>query len=794
MRTLRATSGEVVRRFPAVALCLTLCAALADGCVAPGGRFLTITEAPGLEAVGSVVRQEVTDGRVPGAVVLVGRGERVLYRQAFGNRRVGVTPEPMTVDTVFDVASLTKVVVTTTAVLQLAERGVLALDAPASRYWPPFGAQGKESITVRALLAHTSGLPAAVDAMGIRSPADLWQRVADARPLGPPGRDVRYSDVNFLVLGKIVEQLTGDSLPDYAAKHIAPALGWRDSGFETVAPDASLLQRTAPTMPDAEAADSVGRVHDPLARRAGGAAGNAGWFATADELAGFARTLLAGGGQLLRPESVDLLFSLQSPPGTAPRSIGWKLEPPLARNRAALPAVGAVSHLGYTGTGLWLDRTTGLYVVVLSNRTHLRGGDAGPLRARVVAAVGDWAGPVAAQQLATRYPEAAERIAPFVARAVAVPVRTGIDVLQEDGFDVLRGKRIALLTHRSGVDGRGQRTIDALRAAPGVSLIALFSPEHGLESSQDGQVRDGVDALSGLPIYSLYGKTRRPAPESLQGLDAVVVDLQDAGTRFYTYATTLAYVMEQAAAAGVAVYVLDRPNPLNAQTVQGPVLDMAQRGFTGYWPLPTRHGMTIGELAKLFAGEARIPVQLHVVAMRGYRRGNWYDDGGLPWLAPSPNLGSLTATTLYPGVGMIEGAPLSVGRGTSTPFELVGAPWIDSDQLAQAMNGLGLAGVRFSATAFTPLSATHAGTGCRGVRVQLLDRDALDSPALGVALAHTLQRLYPAEFQVQRILGNLGSEELLGRIRAGEPLPNLLRDVDTRVASFQETRRRHLIY
>jgi uncharacterized protein YbbC (DUF1343 family) len=401
---------------------------------------------------------------------------------------------------------------------------------------------------------------------------------------------------------------------------------------------------------------------------------------------------------------------------------------------------------------------------------------------------------VSAQRLAAAYPDAADRIAPFIPRQMATPVRTGIDALEEDGFDALHGKRVALLTHRSGVDGRGQRTIDVLRAAPGVSLVALLSPEHGLDSSQEGQVRDGVDALSGLPVYSLYGKTRRPPPELLRGLDAVVVDLQDAGTRFYTYATTLAYVLEEAAAAGVAVYVLDRPNPLNAQTVQGPVLDVAQRGFTGYWPLPTRHGMTMGELAQLFSGEARIPVQLHVVAMRGYRRSQWYDDSGLPWLAPSPNLSSFTAATLYPGVGMIEGAPVSVGRGTSTPFELVGAPWIDGNELAHALNSLGLAGVRFAPAAFTPLTATHAGTLCRGVRVHLTDREALDSPALGVALAHTLHRLYPTELQLHRILGNLGSEQLLDRIRAGEPLPNLLRDLDARIAGFQETRRRYLVY
>jgi uncharacterized protein YbbC (DUF1343 family) len=297
-----------------------------------------------------------------------------------------------------------------------------------------------------------------------------------------------------------------------------------------------------------------------------------------------------------------------------------------------------------------------------------------------------------------------------------------------------------------------------------------------------------------VPVYSLYGASKRPAPEMLRGLDAVVVDLQDAGTRFYTYATTLAYLMEAAGAEGIPVYVLDRPNPLTATTVQGPMLDMAKRGFTGYWPLPTRHGMTLGELARLFAGEAGIPVELHVLAMRNFRRADWYDGSGLPWLAPSPNLPSVATATLYPGVGMIEGAPVSVGRGTNTPFQVVGAPWIDARRLADAMNALRLPGVRFAPTSFTPASATHADRTCQGVRVEVTDRDVLDSPALGVALAHTLHRLYPKDFQVDRILGNLGSATLLEGIKAGHSLRSLLEGVAREVESFGKIRARYLIY
>jgi uncharacterized protein YbbC (DUF1343 family)/CubicO group peptidase (beta-lactamase class C family) len=771
--------------------------------LAAGGRVEAAGQVglrtPDLSVIAPIVQAEIAAGNVPGAVVLVGVGDRVLYRQAFGTRGPD-DATAMPVDAVFDLASLTKVVVTTTAVLQLAERGRLDLDAPAARYWPAFGANGKQAITIRELLAHTAGLPAGVDP----ARGDLWETIERLKPLGAAGRDVRYSDVGFLVLGRIVEQVSGETLATYADRHLRPALGWRDTGYLAPGDGAGAAQaeragRIAPSRTAQDLAKETdrgrptGRVHDPLARRAGGG-GHAGLFGTVDDLARFAQAILAGGGELLSPASIDLLFSLQTPPGTVPRGLGWRLEPPLAANRAALPAVGTISHLGYTGTGLWLDRSRGTYVIVLSNRTALRDGDATALRARVVAAVGDAFGTVSARELADRYPEARERIAPFVAKDVARPVRTGIDVLEDERFAALQGKRVGLLTHRSGVDGRGRRTADVLRAAPGVTLVALFSPEHGLDSLQEGQVRSGTDALTGLPVHSLYAGSRRPAPEMLRDLDAVVVDLQDAGSRFYTYATTLAYLMEAAGAAGIPVYVLDRPNPLTAATVQGPMLDMGQRGFTGYWPLPTRHGMTLGELARLFAGEAGIRVDLQVVPMRGYRRAAWYEDSGLPWLAPSPNLTSLAAATLYPGVGMIEGAPVSVGRGTTTPFEAVGAPWIDADRLAGAMNALQLPGARFAPITFTPATATHAGKACRGVRVELTDRDALNSPALGVALAHTLHRLYPKEFQVGRILGNLGSATLLAAIEAGEPLPSLLQRVERELEAFEPIRARYLLY
>ncbi|MBS0344905.1 MAG: DUF1343 domain-containing protein [Proteobacteria bacterium] len=713
-----------------------------------------------------IVEAEIAAKHIPGAVVLVGEGETVVYRHAFGQRALIPAPEPMTVDTIFDLASLTKAVATAPAVLQLVERGLLSLDAPVARYWPRFAAQGKEAITVRQLLSHTSGLPAGMDIRQAQGPEDLLARIAALKQGGRAGGDPLYSDVNFIVLGELVRRASGLPLDEYCRRRLFQPLGMHDTGF---LPPAARRPRIAPsTWSGGEVRRGV--VHDPLAARLGGVAGNAGLFGTADDLGRFARAVLDQDPALLKPASLRGLFVPQTYPAASPRSLGWRPQAPLAANRAALPPFGAIGHLGYTGTGLWIDPLSGVYVVILSNRVHPDGGgDAAPLRARVIEAVAASLPALPAERIASAYPELGERVEPYISKAVPQPVKTGIDVLEADAFAPLRGLRIGLLTNRSGVDASGRRSIDVLARASGVTLAVLFSPEHGLAADREGRIGDDSDSLSGLPVHSLYGATRRPTAAMLDGLDAVVVDLQDAGTRFYTYASTLAYLMEAAAAQGVRVIVLDRPNPLRADRVQGPLLDAERRGFTGYWPLPLRHGLTLGEFARLFRAEARVDVQLQVIPMQGYRRDMWYDDTGLPWLPPSPNLTSLAAVERYSGVGIVEGAEVSVGRGTPTPFEVLGAPWIDGPRLANKLNALHLPGVRFGATRFQPVAGPYAGENCNGVRIIVDDRDAVDMPTLGIALAASLHRLDPRHFTLERILGNLGSRATLEAIRAGTP-------------------------
>ena len=730
--------------------------------------------AAALAPIGGIVEDEIRAGHVPGAVVLVGQAGAVVYRRAFGDRQVDPVRRPMTEDTIFDLASLTKVVATSTAVMQLVEAGRLRLDDPVSRYWPAFTAHGKSRITVRDLLTHYSGLPPDLDLDAKWSGyGAALEKIAAVTPAARRGDHFLYSDVNFAVLGELVRRVTGEPLDGYCAKHVFGPLGMRDTGFgppprERVAP----TEYVGGTL-------LVGVVHDPTARRMGGVAGHAGLFSTADDLAIFARMMLDGGSagrvRIVGPETVRAMTTPQNPPGAAVhRGLGWDIDSRFAAGwHAALPD-GAYGHTGYTGTSLWIDPASRSYVVVLSNRVHPDGrGDARPLRQRIAQLV-------------------AQAVGPGDGRPGAV--ETGLEVLAKEGFVPLAGRRVGLVTNQTGVDAVGRRTIDLVRTAPGVRLAAIFSPEHGLDGEMNGKVASGREPVTQLAVYSLYGEVTRPTPAMLDGIDALVFDVQDAGVRFYTYVTTMAYAMEAAAAKGIPFYVLDRPDPLAADVVQGPVLDDDLRSFTGYFPLPVRYGMTIGELAGLFNAENEIGADLHVVAMRGYRRTQWYDETGLRWIAPSPNLRSLSEAALYPGVALVEGANVSVGRGTTTPFELLGAPWVDGKALASFLNRRSIPGVRFAPVEFRPTADAFAGRLCRGVRIALTDRSQLDAPRLGIEIASALRRLHRGQFRLEETLGSIGARWVLEAIREGEDPRSIAGRWQASLEKFVALRAKYLLY
>ncbi len=776
-----------------------------------------------LGVLDDIVQDAIHNNQVPGAVLLVWHNGAVVYRKAFGNRAVEPRREPMTVDTIFDLASLTKVIATTTAVMQLIQSGEVRPNEPVTKYLPEFGQNGKEDVTVRELLTHHSGLPEDLDL------SQPWQgretafgMAFAATPNSPPGSRFLYSDINFITLGALVERVSGTTLDKYCEKNIFVPLKMTHTRF---LPPATWLPKIAPTQYDENNKMLRGVVHDPTARRMGGVAGHAGLFSTADDLSKFALALM-NGSPVLSPLMVEKMTTPQQPPtSTVLRGFGWDIDSPFSSNRGDLLPVGSFGHTGFTGTSLWIDPTTRTFIVLLTNGVHPRGkGTAVALRSKVATAVAA-ALPLTVDEKEemrwrsiTGYNETQTAARRLASRNGAV--QTGIDVLEAHGFGAIRSggagtppemaggasstdvtgskKRIGLLTNQTGVDSQGQRTIDVLSKVPGISLDAIFSPEHGVTGALDTtDIGNSRDATTKIPIYSVYGATdaaRRPSLEVLKTLDAVVVDIQDAGVRFYTYESTLGYFLEAAAKVGIEVVVLDRPNPITGSFIQGPLTDVGHDTFTNYMPIPIRHGMTIGELAKMFNGERNLLARLTVVPMEGWMRGDWYDSTGLDWINPSPNLRNLTQASLYPGVAMVEGTNVSVGRGTDTPFELLGAPWINGRELAQYLNARNISGVRFVSASFTPTSSIYENQKCSGINIILTERNALDAPELGIELASALHKLYPEQYHLERMNQLLVNQTVFDSISKGEDPRRIAEDWRESLEKFEQIRQKYLIY
>ena len=782
-----------------LALVLSSCARFANAAPDPSGN------SPRLAVIDSIVEKAIQDEQVPGAVVLVWHNGQVLYRKAFGHRSLEPRLEAMTTNTIFDVASLTKVIATTTAIMQLVQKGEVRLNDPVAKYLSEFADQDKSEITVRELLTHHSGLREDLDLTTQWRGRDVaLKMVAAEKPIFPPGSRFLYSDINFISLGALVEKVSGLPLNEYCLKHIFQPLGMMHTRF---LPAPAWLRKIAPTQYDENNRMLRGIVHDPTARRMGGVAGHAGLFSTADDLSKFAEAVL-NGSPVLSPLIVEKMTTPQQPPTSQVlRGLGWDIDSPFSSNRGDLLPVGSFGHTGFTGTSLWIDPTTRTFIVILANGVHPRGrGTAVALRSKIATAVaaGLRLDPSESEKLRwqsiTGYNEPQT-----TARRVANrngEVKAGIDVLEANNFDIISGtgakKKIGVLTNQTGVDLQGRRTIDVIAKAPGVSLEAIFSPEHGVTGTLDTtDISNSKDAATGVPVYSLYGATkaaRRPPVEVLKNLDAVIIDIQDAGTRFYTYEATLGYFLEAAGTTGTEVIVLDRPTPITGSLVQGPVSDAGLDSFVNYFPVPTRHGMTMGELARMYNGERKLNARLQVVPLEGWLRGDWFDSTGLAWIIPSPNLRSLTEATLYPGIGLIEGTNVSVGRGTDTPFELLGAPWIKGRELTQYLNARNISGVRFVSTSFTPTTSNYSGQRCEGVNFVVTERNALDSPELGIELASALRKLYPEQFHMERMIELLVNQAAYDAIAQGQDPRRIAQDWQPRLDEFQQMRQKYLIY
>jgi uncharacterized protein YbbC (DUF1343 family) len=607
------------------------------------------------------------------------------------------------------------------------------------------------------------------------------------------------------VLGELIQRLAGMGVDKYADAHIFQPLGMKNTRF---LPPPEWHNRIAETLSIDNRRVLRGFVHDPTAERMGGVAGHAGLFSTAADLALYAQALIDG-KKILTPDLIEKMTTPQQPPNaTDLRGLGWDMDSWLSSNRGDLLPIGSFGHTGFTGTSIWIDPYTNTYIILLTNTVRPR--EASPptvsLRARVANAVasvlnlkvsaanGDKALAI------TGYNEtmtAARRLDARNGHAL-----TGIDVLEKENFASLKGGKdhltIGVLTNQTGVDAEGKRTVDVLAAAPGIKVAAIFSPEHGIFGAADStNVQNTTDTATGIPVYSVYGGTeakKRPPVEVLKTLDAVVFDVQDAGTRFYTYATTLGYLLEAAAQSNVEVVVLDRPDPITGSFVQGPVSQADLRDFNNYHPVPVRHGMTLGELAQLFNGERKIGARLKVIAMQGWQRGDWFDSTGVTWSNPSPNLRSVNEATLYPGVGLVERTNVSVGRGTDTPFEIMGAPWINARALADFLNARLIPGVRFVPVTFTPTADPYANQRCNGVNMIVTERNALDSPELGIELASALRTLYPNDWKITRFSELLANRAVLDAVAAGDDPRHIAAEWEEELQKFMQIRGKYLLY
>jgi SSS family transporter len=882
--------------------------------------------APDFSAVSTLINQGIAEHRLPGGVLIIGHSGHSVFEHAYGDRKLAGEPglkgkpspaEPMTENTIFDMASLSKNLSTSTSIMQLYEAGKIGgFDDSIQKYLPAFNPTNdpvRAQVTLRMLLTHTSGEPPDIslkDPWGLAKPdkAEGVERALTAPLISAPGEVFRYSDINFILLGDIVEKLSGESLDVYAQQHIFAPLGmtttrylplakacgphkiigaaiaWapkhHSKKYPCVAGDwnTTLLSRIAPTTHDDESKSDPranphfdmltrGTVHDPTTRRMGGVAGHAGVFSTAHDVSLFAQALLdrlAGrpssfplkqstlqlmttpeqpghyAGQLTLANDAERAAIAAGERGAAPllaprypaihhedlRGFGWDIDTAFSKPRGMVFPIGSFGHTGFTGTSLWMDPGSDTYIVLLANAIHPRGNvPISNLRGEVA---------TAAAEALHLYPTVEQSATSSDERRTS-PTLTGIDVLESTHFVALAPfaeqhrdtLRLGILTNQTGLDSHGRRTIDILatdlpKAIPGAHLTTIFSPEHGIFGHQDTTaIQAETDPATGLHVTSLYGahdSDRRPSHDQLKDLDAVVIDLQDAGVRFYTYETVAGYFLEAAAHElhdfhhDLKIIVLDRPDLIGGEAVQGPVSDAGLESYIDYTSLPVRHGLTLGELARYDDGTKDLGADLTVIPMQQWSRSEYFDATGLPWTDPSPNLRSQIAATLYPGLAFLEMTNVSVGRGTATPFGLFGAgqsakdaktgvqppAWFHAADVAAALNARSIPGVSFVATTTAVAEDSNHypfhGQTIEAVRINLTDRNVLDSPELGVEILTVLHRLYPTQFHLEKTMRLLANDATMKALERGDDPRDIAASWKPALDAFRARRQPYLLY
>ena len=712
----------------------------------------------------------VKESRGPGAVAYVGDRERVLFHEASGRRQSVGASRPAEKDTVYDLASLTKVVATTTAIMLLRDDGLLDLDQPVSEILPipAFGA-----FTIRHCLTHTAGLTAGLpyyrDCVSLN---EMLQRYAERTPEWEPGTRRRYSDVGFMILGMAAQLAARDSLDAFCAKRIFGPLGMARTGFR---PPAEWAGKCAATEQCKWRGRMIaGSVHDENAAAVGGVAGHAGLFSTADDLARFCRGLLTG--KILPKGTLDEMTRPGQSPVYAWQGLGWQLDPWACGVNGFLPARAAMGHSGWTGTSLWLDRDTGVFAILLGNTCHpsrdARNNRA--FRRTFHAAVGE-----------TIYPRQSN-------------THTGLDRLMWEGFDSVRGKRVAVLTNHASIDQLGRHVLDVLALEPSVRMCIVYGPEHGLRGTAEAGEHVASEREE-APIVSLYGKRKYPSSEELAGIDLFIVDLQDVGSRYYTYTATMRDCLRACAKARKRVLVLDRPNPLGGTILEGPIAANTSSAVCCA-PIPIRHGMTMGELARFFQRtELRgAKLDLEISTLDAWPRHRLFGECQLPWAPPSPNMPSAETALLYVGACLFEGTNLNEGRGTDMPFHVAGAPWLDAQSVAGAIAPEERAGCSLEVLEYTPRSIPgkasnprYCGEVCRGIRFTVREPRLVRSFTLAVALLGAMHRLHPDCFEWSDSFDVLaGSSGLRKAIARGGPALEIAGGYEAALGAFDRQRPR----
>lgn len=721
------------------------------------------------EFIRAALRSAVAHAHAPGAVACVGRGEERLFMGAEGNRALAPSAEPATLDTIYDLASLTKVIATTTAVMLLRNRGALDLDQPVSAFIP---LANLEKITLRHLITHTSGLPAwrpwYTEVSG-RLP--YVERIAAEAGDARPGVRREYSDLGFILLARVVEQVSQDSFDAFCARHIFEPLQMKDTCFK---PPETLRERCAPTEESLERGHLIrGEVHDDNAFAQGGVSGHAGLFSTAEDLERFCRALMDG--RLLPERTLDEMTRIGQVPCYPWQGLGWWLDPCTSWANGYLPSRTAMGHTGWTGTCIWMDRVNRLYAILLSNTCHpdkTRRNNK-ELRRRFYTPVS-----------AAFYPDTTN-------------AHTGLDGLMRNGFEALQGKRLAVLANTASVDQLGRPLLEALAFDKSLQLRYIYSPEHGFTGS--AEAGEKVASQQGIvPIISLYGDRKRPSPDELKDIDLFLVDLPDIGVRYYTYMATMKDCMEACAARNVPMLILDRPNPAGGAILEGPLA--AKYGSAVCCaPIPIRHGMTLGELALYFKRTffSKTALQVDICQADNWWRELQFDGCGLPWTPPSPNIPNIESALMYAGTGLFEGLNLNEGRGTNTPFLVCGAPWLRPIRVLKKINESDYPGVRIKPVMYIPKSVPGKASNpryrdhlCQGITFRITDRRQARPFTVAIGIIGAISQCHP-ELEWDAFFDLLaGGPWLREQIVSGRPARDIVESLRKDLEAFDASRPR----